>query len=205
MTDKKPSIEMPVGRLIHHSFFTKDQYVDEKGKKSDPSYKSETAYDPDDIAELEELVIQCAVDEWGEEAVQQYNDGEITSPIHFGDELAEAREKKGKKGDAYAGQMVIRAHTIFNAEGDNEPGGIYVADNTGDELEVTERRKVYRGCYVIVNVTPSAYLMSNRRGVSLYLNGAQFVKDGEKLGGGDKGGLFKNVASDGKGRAARKT
>lgn len=200
--------ETAVGRLINHSLFEKDTYKNEKGREATPSYKIELAFDDEkDIIALENAVVAAAVAEWGEDAEKQYDDGEIRSPILTGDELAKRREAKGKKGDAYKGKFVIRASTIYNRNGDDAPGGVYVCGPDAVEIDFANRGKVYNGAYGKAVVTPSAYLIDGEKGVTLYLAGFQLVKDGERLRGQDPASLFKPMigesSGEGKGRRAR--
>ena len=198
-----------VGRLVNNSLFEKDAFVDDKGREATPSYKVELAFDdPKDIVELENAVVAAAVAEWGKDAEKDYDSGVIKSPILDGDELAKRREAKGKKGDAYEGKLVIRASTIYNRNGDDAPGGIYVCGPDAKEIDFADRGKVYNGAYGQVVVNPSPYLISGDKGVTLYLQGFQLVKDGERLRGQDVSSLFKPMmgeasAEGGKGRRGR--
>ena len=206
---EKVRIQTAVGRLIHSALFEKDVYKNEKGQEGKPVYRVELAFDGDeDVKELEDAVVDAAVAEWGDKAADEYWDGKIASPIHTGDDLAAKREKKGKSGDAYRGKLVIRASTQFNKNGDDAPGGTYVCDENAVELDFAERGKVYNGCYGIAVVEPSAYTVSGERGVTLYLQGFQFVKDGERLRGISASSLFKplaapSAATESKGRRRR--
>jgi|TARA_Y100000034_G_scaffold135331_1_gene206827 hypothetical protein len=209
--DKKKKIMTPEGRLINGSLWTKDVYTPERGKEGTPQYKVEMAFNPDDLEELENAIVACAVEEWGEDAEQEYDDGDIRSPILDGDEMAKKREKKGKSGEAYQGFDVIRAATIYNAFGDDDSGGIYVADAAAEQMTFEERGKVYNGSYGIAILTPNAYEMEGRdgtvRGVSLYLQAYQFTRDGDPLRGSNAGAsMFTskvNEESEGKGRRRR--
>lgn len=204
---KEHRIETPEGRLINHSLWEKEQYEDPKGRKADPSYKIEMAFDEADIGPVEEVVIAAAVSAWGDEAEKLYLDGAYNDPILSGDELADKREAKGKQGDAYRGKMVIRAKTIFNKDGDDAPGGVYVADENAEPLDFANRSKVYRGCYGVAVVNANTYEINGERGISFYLDGFQFTRDGDRLGGGNAAaGLFKPQAApagEAKGRRGR--
>lgn len=196
----------PVGRVINHSLFEKDVYKDAKGREADPSYKIELAIDTEEeLADLEDLITDACIAEWGASAEDDYWNGHIKSPIRDGDEMADDREKRGKRGDAYRGKFVIRAHSIFNLHGEDAPGGVYVCDENAEPLGFANRDKIYRGCYGQVAVTVSPYTMDGRRGVTLYLNGFQFVKDGDRLTG-DRSSLFSPMmapGSESKGRRKR--
>lgn len=212
MADKNEVIQWvsPEGRLINGSLFEKDTYKDAKsGREGEPAYKAEMAFDDgDEIAELEDMIVQAIVDEWGDAAEKDYDDGKIESPLHDGDELAKRKEDKNKPGDAYKGKVVIRASTKFNAEGVDGPGGVYVADTNAEALAFTDRARVYNGCMGKVVVTISPWSIDKRRGVTLYLKGFQLTGPGERLRSGSSvAGAFKPVeggASKEGGRRRRK-
>lgn len=194
MSDKL-IIQTPVGRVINHSLWEKDAYKDERGREAKPQYKIELAFDPDDIEEFENKVVEAAEAKWGASAGKDYDDGKIRSPIIEGDVIADDREKRGKKGDAYRGKVVIRASTAFNKHGEDGPGGVYVCDENAEEIDFASRDKIYRGCYGIAIVELSPYTVDRQDGVTLYLKGFQFVKDGDRLSGDGVAGLFKPMAA----------
>lgn len=209
MSKEPVRVTTAVGRLINSSFWDKEVYKDERGREGTPAYKMEMAFESeDDITELEDAIVAAAVEEWGEGAeAAYYDEGTIRSPILVGDDLADAREKKGKSGDAYRGKFVVRASTIFNLNGDDGPGGVYVCDENAVEIDFAGRGKVYNGCNGIAVVEPQCYLIDGRKGVTLYLKGFQFVSEGERLRGSDPSSLFKPMVSEGsegKGRRGRR-
>ncbi len=207
--DKKEAVRLmtPVGRLINSSLHETDVYTDARGREAVPSYKVELAFEPDDVVEFEAQLASAAVAEWGEGAEDEYWDGDIRSPIQDGDEKAAEREKNDKNGDAYKGMLVLRSHTIFNRNGEDGPGGVYTCGEDAKELDFAERSKIYNGSYGMASVTVQPYKIDGKRGLTLYLNGFQFVKDGERLRGADPSSLFSPMmskgSSDGKGRKAR--
>lgn len=198
----------PTGRVINHSLFTKDTYINEKGQEAEPSYKLELAFSPDDIKELEAAIVKVAVAEWGSTAENDYWDGDIRSPLQDGDDKAKAREERGKDGDAYAGKVILRTHTLYNRDGEDGPGGVYVANAANEELDFSDQRTVYRGCFGRASITLSAYKVTTNRGVTAYLNGFQFVEDGERLRTSDPSSLFSPAvnaeSASGKGRKTRR-
>jgi hypothetical protein len=208
--NKKQAItEYVEGRMTNGALFEKDQFVDARGKAADPSYKIELVSTEANIVALEEAVVKAAVAEWGAEAADQYYDtDEIRSPIQDAAAYAAKRREKGKVADAYEGDglFIVRASTIFNKNGENAPGGVYVCNEESAEVGFAERDQVYNGCYVMANVTASPYVIDGRRGVTLYLNGVQKTADGERLRGKDPSSLFKPMMDKGseeKGRRRR--
>lgn len=193
----------PKGRLIYGNMFEKDVYTDPKGREGKPSYKIEMAFDSADVLgegtpenpTLEDLVLQAATAEWGntQEIIDAVLADQIENPLMNGDKLKAKREAKGKPGDAYAGKIIIRAHTVYNADGQDAPGGIYVCDEEAKRVEPANRSAIYNGCYGIAHITFSPWTIDERRGITLYLGGFQKVADGERLASVDKSTLFKPV------------
>lgn len=210
MAQKKEAVRLlsPVGRLINNSLFEKDVYKDERGKEAaEPSYKVELAFDDTgEFKAFEDQIVAVATAEWGDGAADQYFEGVIRAPIQDGNDLAKKREAKGKKGDAYAGKLVLRASSIFNREGNNAAGGVNVCGPDAKALDFAERGRVYNGCYGKVSVTVQPYLIDGRKGIKLYLNGFQLVKDGDRIRGIDLSNMFSpmmGTASEDKGRKRR--
>ena len=210
MTDKKQAVTIstPVGRLVFHSLWEKDVFTDERGREAEPSYKATLAFDWDDLKEFEDEVVKVAIDFFGEEAADDYDNGEIHSPIRDGDEMAEDRRKREKNGDAFEGLAVVGMKTIYNRNGEDAPGGIYVCGADAKELDFAARDVIYAGCYGVASVTLNPYqgIGGGKPGVSLYLNGFQFVKEGDRLRGQDPSALFSpmmGAKSEGKGRKGR--
>ena len=196
MADKEDKKYLtPEGRLINHALFEKDVYENPQGGgKGKPRYKVEMAFDPDQLNDLEDRIVDMAIEKWGKDAEADYYDkGTIKSPLLFGDELAKKREAKGKEGDAYKGKIVIRASTEFNGQGQNAPGGVYVAGMDAAELPFTDRGKVYPGCMGKAVLTPAVYETPQGRGVTLYLNGFQLTGEGERLTTNTVAGAFQPV------------
>lgn len=207
------NIKTPEGRLINNSVWEKEAYKNEKGKEGVPQYKVEMAFDIDVIEELEAAVVAAAVEEWGEGAENDYwgdpdnkIDPTIRSPFKDGDKMAQERAEKGKSGDAYAGLVVMRANTIFNEHGEDAPGGLYVAGADAVKLDFTERGTIYNGSYGVAVVAPGAYEVNDNRGVTLYLLGYQFTRDGDPLRGVNVGAMFEPMTaeSETKGRKRRR-
>jgi len=178
-TQELSSIVFPEGRVINCALFEKDKYDD----KATPQYKIEIAYDPDDIIEAEDHIVNFAIAKWGNSAEDDYNNGVIVSPVIEGDSLAARREQKGKEGTAYVGKLVIRSNTQFNKMGQNAPGGIAVYGPDVETIEPVDQAKVYPGCYGILAGNISEYQTNKgEKALKIYLNAFQKTRDGEPLG-----------------------
>ncbi len=210
MADKKELIRLmtPVGRLINNSLFEKDVYTDERGREADASYKVEIAFDDGTLEAFEDAIVAEAIAFFGADAEKDYDEGRMRSPILFGDDLAKARADRGKSGEAYEGKLVIRAKTIFNRDGVDAPGGVYVCGPNAEELDFADRRQVYNGCYgqASLSVNPYNGIAGGQPGIGFYLNGFQLVKEGDRLRSNDPSSLFSPMMgekSESKGRRAR--
>lgn len=212
MADKKIENEpftLPEGRVINENIFEKDTYVDVKGKEGTPSYKVELAYDDDASNTIDLALAALCVKKWGAGADDDYFNGTIRSPMLNGDEMADAREKRNKPGDAYRGKQVIRSHTIFNRDGRDGPGGIQIFNEDREEVEATDQSTIYNGCFGIIGVTANFYIdsVSKQKCISLYLGAFQKTADGDPLRTArDHSSLFQargTPAEAGKGRRRR--
>ena len=194
-------VVLPEGRLINESLFEKDKFND----RAVASYKVEIAFDDSvDFEALEDAFYAAVVDEWGEGAGDKYENDEVILPYIEGNVLAARREEKGKPGDAYKGMTVLRAHTIFNKDGNDAPGGVQVYDEDVSDVSGANRSIIYNGCYGEVGVTVGCYVDSDsgKYAVMLYLVAFQKKKDGERLvTAADHSKLFKPVGKKAGGRS----
>ena len=202
-------VTLPAGRVINQSMFRKDQY----NERAVPKYKVEIAFPKGSEADIiiENLLLDAAIERWGKGADENED---LKLPILDGDKLAKKREKKGKDGEAYKGMIVIRADTIYNADGEDAAGGIAVYDEEVERIEAANSGAIYSGCFGCAAVVVGAYEGENDDGdkypaLKFYLSAFQKTGDGEKLvSSADKSGLFKAVGrekgSEGEGRRRRR-
>ena len=100
-------------------------------------------------------------------------------PLKDGDELADEHPE-------YAGAYILRASS------ERRP---VVLDRR--RAPVTEEDGIiYSGCYVNLSLAAAPFDVSAKKGVTVYLNGVQFVKDGDRLAGHDATGDFENLDGD---------
>lgn len=93
--------------------------------------------------------------------------------IKDGDEYADEKAAVGKDGEVYRGHWYFRAGTSKRIP-------VVGPDKMAlDEVDDA----FYGGCYARMNVTPGSYEADGSKGVTLYLNAVQKVKDGERFGG----------------------
>jgi len=121
-----------------------------------------------------------------------------TDDIHF--PWKNGDEGSVSKFQGYPGHYYITPKT-----GEDKPPvvvGPAPKTNPADANGVFDRRKIYAGAIIKLNVTPKAYTMTDelivekadgsrvkekveKKGITLYLNAVQFVRDSERFGGGD--------------------
>jgi hypothetical protein len=200
-TPKKVPVTLPEGRVINHSLFARAVYKDTRGNEGEPTYKIELAFDVADLVgqgKFEDAVLAAAIAEWGDS--KEVEDAVLDGAIKWyksGDAMAADRVAREKPGDAYAGKVVIRAHTKYSRFGQDGPGGIAVFDEEVKQVEpVNGEAVVYRGSYGIAAVSLNCYIDSKtkERCVGYYLQAFQKTRDGEKLASAaDYSILFKPV------------
>ena len=198
----------PTGILGFHSLFAKDSWRDEKtGAESTPRYKADVLLDPDDTGELWDAIYEVATVATGkseEDIEAAITHGGFSVPLKDGDQIARDREAQGKSADLVKGKEILRAGTVFNANGDNAEGGVFIVDQDAKEVKWDRSGMLYPGCKVRMSVTFGYYKNGTNEGVTAYLNGVQFVEDGERVGQ-DKSGMFSPMdkGEEGKRRGRR--
>ena len=206
--NRSDPIHSPVGILGFNALWEKDSYKDEStGVESLPRYKADLVLDPGDTGDLWDVIYQLATEATGkseEDIEAAITHGGFSVPLKDGDDIASKREARGKNADLVKGKEVLRAATSFNSSGDNAPGGIYVVDEHNKKIEWDRRDKLHLGCLMRFSVTFGYYKNGTNEGVTAYLNGAQYVAEGERLGPA-KDGMFSPMAKgeEGKRRSRR--
>jgi len=159
---------------------------------SDDKYKLDAIF-------LDKDQMKAIVDECKDIAKRNFpeiNAKEIKWPWKNGDEGSVS------KYQGYAGHYFITPKTATE---------IPVRSPNGKDAYPAD--KIYGGCIVKVNVTPKGYIMDKEMlvqnadgtktkqkikdyGVTLYLNGVQFIRDSDRFGGGDSSNLFANESGE---------
>lgn len=206
---KKETIKVmvPTARMINGSLYERDVFKDKDGREGHPSYKIEVVIPknhPDTEAFMERIAEEvCA--EFDQDLKFDFEGGDAVTPFIDGDAYAAEREKRGKVGDAYKGNWIIRAHTKYNHEGQDGPGGAELYDEDVNKVEPLQAKTAgtfYNGCFVNLQVSLNFYEAQLGRNkvpaVSFYMAGVQKDHDGERLTtGSSNAGAFKKI-----GRAA---
>ena len=220
MTDNiNEAFSLPVGRVINASLFEKDTFTDTQGNPGTPSYKIELVFNPEDllgegtedVPTVEDMLYNAAEEKWGKGAGDDCLEGRMRSPLLDGNKLAARREKKGKPGEAYEGKLVIRAHTLFNKDGDNATGGIQVWDENVKAIDPVKKAAIYPGCFGVAAVTIGTYTTKDNEGdevnaMMFYLSAFQKTEEADRLSTPkDTSTLFRKVGrSEGSKKRTRK-
>ena len=102
------------------------------------------------------------------------------NPLKDGDEMADEHLE-------YAGSYVLRSGSK------NRP----VVMGRRKEALAEEDGVVYSGCFCNVSLAAAGFDAQVKKGVTCYLNGVQFVRDGERLAGYDASNDFEDLGEDG--------
>lgn len=210
-----PVFMLPEMRVINAALFERDAYTSERGgAPGAPKYKIELAGDVADLTgegTIEDRLADAIAAEFGDKIADKWLAEwhlrrDMVCPFLDGNEMAAAREAKGKPGDAYKGKLVIRSDTTFNFEGKVAAGGIKVYGPDAELIGPANQSAIYNGCYGIAAVTISTYPDYPRKGdfgAKFYLVAFQKTRDGEVLKGADNtAALFKPVAGAASGAGA---
>tara|TARA_Y100000310_G_scaffold246375_1_gene251648 strand:+ start:11090 stop:11734 length:645 start_codon:yes stop_codon:yes gene_type:complete len=211
MAEETKVLTLPEGRLINASLHVQDVYIDPKTQVAGtPQYNLELVFDPVEVqgeGTIEDALIDAAVAEWGDMALDEFEEGKLIMPFLDGDKMAANREANGKVGDAYKGKIVIRSNTQFNKFGQKGAGGIQVYDENVNEVGPVNAHVIYPGCYGIAAVTVGVYETNrHEHATKFYLTAFQKTRDGEKLvTNADYSTLFKPMSNGGgEGRTTRR-
>ena len=158
---KGVNITLPLCRLAYPVLF--EQKYNDLKKKDEWAvtmlFDKKTA----DLSKLKAAIIQAAKLEFGP-------DVDLTTL-----DLKRIIDGDTKDREEFKGQFMVKAATRLKAPG--------VVDS--QLQKILDPSEIYSGVYAHVNVTVKAYAMPNK-GVTLYLNHVQKVKDGEVFAGGPK-------------------
>lgn len=157
----------PVARLAFPHLFEKDMR-EISGKVVD-KYTATLLFPKDtDLSALMALAKKALVEKWPDPDKRPAG---LKTPFRDGN--VDGRGSDGEIWNGFENTVFIRISSKFR------PG---IVDQKVNPIIDPER--IYSGCYVLAQVHAYAYDNMGNRGVSFGLNNIQFVKDGERLGGG---------------------
>lgn len=145
-----------------------------------------------DIAPLEKLALEAAVEEWGDKAKQMIADGLIKSPFLDGDGPQGKSKKNGEPHAGFPGHRFIRC-----TSGEDYPPKLVNAQLR----PITSKAELKSGDYgyAVLN----AFTWENRekgKGITFGISFVMKAEDGESLGGGGAGAAedhFAPIADEG--------
>lgn len=103
----------------------------------------------------------------------------LHNPLKDGDEMTDTNPE-------YAGCYVLKSSSK------NRP----VVRNRRNVPLAEEDGVIYSGCYCNASLTAAGFDAQANKGVTVYLNGVQFVADGERLSGFDASNDFEDLGDD---------
>ena len=158
---KGVNLTLPLCRLAYPVLF--EQKYNELKKKDEWAVTMLFDKGTADLSKLKAAIVQAAKLEFGPDVDLNELD------------LRRIQDGDTKERSEYLGQFVVKAATRLKA-----PGVVDAQLN-----KILDPSEIYSGVYANVNVTVKAYAKPNK-GVTLYLNHVQKVKDGEQIAGGPK-------------------
>lgn len=186
-------VKAPLARVLFAMNLLKPgKKMNLKDKKENDYYDATFGWAKgDDITVLRNMVTEAAVAEWGEKARDMLKNGAIKHPFLDGDGPQGVSKKTGERYKGYEGTIFVRCGTY------QKPGIFDRAAHPTDDPQVA-----YAGAYAYPVL--NAYTWTNEqngKGVSLGLSLVQFVKDGDKFGGGaaqaDPSKFFESIPDEG--------
>jgi hypothetical protein len=170
----------------------------------DPRYSVDMLYEPSDLehfkifdektqafvdVDVRRVAAAVAKEEWPDlNAKEAVAAGVLGWPVKDGDDYADKRDLKGKKGnDHFRGKKIIAAKAneeypprLYHAKSGKREQ-IVRGTTAGDQLA---GQLFYGGAFAFAEITVKAVLSGENKYVTCYLNSIKFMKDGERLGGG---------------------
>ncbi|MFY9294474.1 MAG: ssDNA-binding protein [Methylorubrum rhodinum] len=151
-----------------------------------------------DLTVLRNMVTEAAVAEWGEKARDWLKNGTIKTPFLDGDGPQGVSKKTGERYGGYEGHWFVRTGSY------QKPGVFDRAAHPTDDPQVA-----YAGAYAYPVLNAYTWVDDKAgKGVTFGLSLVQFVKDGERLGGGaaqaDPSKFFESIPDEGGAPAAAK-
>lgn len=160
-------------RLSYEHIFRADAIGD-----SDPKYSASWIIKKDDpqVKGIKEALVKALDEKFPGKRKSGWPSG-MHNPLKDGDEMADEHPE-------YEGCYVLRSSSK------NRP---LVCDRRKRAL-TEEDGVIYSGCYCNVSLAAAGFEFEKlKKGVTVYLNGVQFLKDGERLAGYDASNDFEEL------------
>jgi hypothetical protein len=141
-----------------------------------------------DLTKVFQIVENAAINKWGPKANwPKGNDGKgLKFPFKSQKYLIEAAKKKERPHDHLHPEAIFITpkRSALDKTGKPNPHPVVLAKDAKTRIE--ESSLFYSGCYCRAEVYAHAYDKGGNVGVTLYLNGVQFMGDGPQLGGNSR-------------------
>lgn len=148
------------------------QPVDKKNPNSEKVFSCQILLPKDfDLSSLKTALNAALRDKFGDKKLAPDKRAANGSPIHSVEEARDDETGELPPGMEEGGHY-IRAKTRFQPQ---------VVDRQAQPI--TDKARLYSGCYCSVHLNAHAWDYGGKWGVSLGLEAVQFVRDGERLGG----------------------
>jgi Protein of unknown function (DUF2815) len=179
------------------------QKVGQKGKeRGDPVYSATLlpATDSPDFTALAALFKRLASEEWpGRDMFT------LKFPMTKGDKQAADAKAKGKDGEFFKGNWVLKATSDTRrvpglAVRDVKNGVATIRPLLDTQREIEGKQKFYNGCFVVPSLWVKTYKSQDEggigqySGVKCYLSSLCWFKDGPRIGGSNTTEVFKAYA-----------
>lgn len=138
----------------------------------DEKFSLNLIFEPEDAAAVYAEILKVAKAQFGDQAEALFASGGLSQPLKDG---SKPNKKTLVVDPTTVGKWVISA----KAAADKQP--VCVAS---DGVTALNPAGIYSGCYVRAQISIYTFSMPENQGVAVGVNYVQFVKDGEKLGGG---------------------
>lgn len=185
MASRSPDLKTPLARIAYADNFFKARAMDEAKK---PRFGCTLLIPKSvDITALKKAAQEASIAEWGDKAATFASSGLIKTPFLDGDGPQAVSKKTGQRHAGHEGHIFIRCASTIQPKAYDQnvlPAGPDV---------------IYSGCYGFAVV--HAYTWDdprNGKGVSFGISMFQFVKDGERMAGGDADpdSFFEKIPTD---------
>lgn len=134
--------------------------------------------DSPQIRTIKEAIVKALDDKFPGKRKNGVWPSAMHNPLKDGDEMADEHPE-------YAGSYALRASSK------NRP----LVMGRRKEMLAEEDGVIYSGCFCNASLAAAGFDAQAKKGVTVYLNGVQFVQDGERLAGFDASGDFEDLDS----------
>jgi hypothetical protein len=177
---RRETLKSPAGIAMYCNVFKARARKGDNGEqKGSPKFSVLLVFDKKaDLSELEEAVVEAAVEKFGSKAEEMLAKGKIKNPIRDAEDYVD-EEKDDEENFPF---NMPRAKMIRFAKNEDQ-GAPGVVD--ADAEPIMDKSEFYSGCKARVSCRAYAYDQNGNKGVSFALINVQKIKDGERLGGSD--------------------